>query len=397
MDGTATGVPVLIWHGCYDASWRGLIVPAAFAHPAKFGAGLIDRIITHGLAVGWWKAGDAIGDPFAGVGCGGIVAAYHGLAWKGVELEPRFVALAKENFDLHDGRWRTLGAPLPELFTGDSRQFARIVRASAIVTSPPYAETSVEKNSYGVDRAKQYETYRRAGGGASFEKFCATQERHSLGYGSSAGQIGALRSGDVDAVLTSPPYVGGGHSGNQVGGWGGCSGAKGGNATKEEGGYGDALGQIGRLPPGPGVHAVVTSPPFGVDQPCAGQTSQPYADSTHAGDAGETYWSAMKQVYGQCLLALRPSGVLCVVMKDFVQRKQRVPLCDQTLALLLHLGFAPVCRIRAMLVKESSHAGLFGYHVERKSRKSFFRRLAEKNGSPSIDHEEVIVVRKEGR
>jgi hypothetical protein len=50
-----------------------------------------------------------------------------------------------------------------------------------------------------------------------------------------------------------------------------------------------------------------------------------------------------------------------------------------------------------MLVKESSHTCLFGHeHVTRKERKSFFRRLAEKKGSPRIDWEEVIVVRKPG-
>jgi hypothetical protein len=53
-----------------------------------------------------------------------------------------------------------------------------------------------------------------------------------------------------------------------------------------------------------------------------------------------------------------------------------------------------ISRIRASLVKESKTAGLFHQHTERRDRKSFFRRLAEKNGSPPIDWEEVIAVRR---
>lgn len=52
-------------------------------------------------------------------------------------------------------------------------------------------------------------------------------------------------------------------------------------------------------------------------------------------------------------------------------------------------------RIHAMLVAENRSPALFGgEHVKRTERKSFFRRLAEKNGSPRIDHEEILVMRK---
>ena len=91
---------------------------------------------------------------------------------------------------------------------------------------------------------------------------------------------------------------------------------------------------------------------------------------------------------------LKPGGLLVVVVKDYVKGGKRVPLCDQTLELLQRLGFEPVERIRAMLVKETREVGLFGEHVNRKERKSFFRRLAEHKGSPRIDWEEVLCVRK---
>ena len=68
------------WHGCYRDGWKtaDMLVSEAFAHPAKFAYGLILRIIRHGLDKGYWKPGDLIGDPFAGVACGGLVAACRG-------------------------------------------------------------------------------------------------------------------------------------------------------------------------------------------------------------------------------------------------------------------------------------------------------------------------------
>ena len=99
------------WHNCYNDSWKGLIVPEAFSHPAKFAPGLIKRIYVHGFAMGYWKAGDTVSDPFGGIGAGGIFAAPMNLRWLGVELEEKFVELALENFRLHCRAWHTMGYP----------------------------------------------------------------------------------------------------------------------------------------------------------------------------------------------------------------------------------------------------------------------------------------------
>jgi hypothetical protein len=109
----------------------------------------------------------------------------------------------------------------------------------------------------------------------------------------------------------------------------------------------------------------------------------------------ETYWSAMKIIWEQAFLALRPNGVLCCVIKDFVRAKKRVPLCDQTWRLLLSLGFQPVERIRCLLSEETREPSLFGgVEVKKRSRQSFFRRLATKKGAPDIPWEEILVVRR---
>src|SRR5262245_41998752 len=86
------------WRGCYDEGWAGVLAPEAMVHPAKFSLRLLRVLYAHGYAQGWWKRDSVIGDPFAGVGCGGIVAACQGLQWVGVELEEKFVELARLNF-----------------------------------------------------------------------------------------------------------------------------------------------------------------------------------------------------------------------------------------------------------------------------------------------------------
>jgi hypothetical protein len=63
-----------------------------------------------------------------------------------------------------------------------------------------------------------------------------------------------------------------------------------------------------------------------------------------------------------------------------------------TCRLLEYLGFSLQERVRAMLVREARHGDLFaGEQIVKHERKSFFRRLAEKKGSPPIDYEEVII------
>lgn len=55
------------WVGCYEESWKGYITDEAFAHPAKFARGLIERILSEMLARGMLAKGDVVVDPFGGV------------------------------------------------------------------------------------------------------------------------------------------------------------------------------------------------------------------------------------------------------------------------------------------------------------------------------------------
>lgn len=403
-----------------------------------------------------------LGDPFGGIGTGGITCSTAGLRWIGVELEPRFVAMAENNFDLNERPMFPDAHPRPVIVQGDSRRFAELVQASGIVTSPPYSESMTQGNS-----AEQYGCKNYGGGG---------QLNWPQQYGSTPGQIGRLREGELGAVVTSPPFgedqpcqsqtkeirdyhaftrgdgtkrdqtmrsdgqisglpqgsldgivqsppyadsVQGAHHERETAdeSWQARSDPKQGGSlgkSQRHGGYGSEPGNIGNLKEG-ALDGVVTSPPFakqshhGGDTPTArgiGRNTREQRPTEAAGNhnltrtygategqidetEGETYWRAMDQVYRQCWLALRPGGYMAVVVKDYIKKGRRVPLCDQTLQLLVHIGFEPVERIHAHLTQT-----VFENGRERTiERKSFFRRLAEKKGSPRIDWEEVLVVR----
>jgi hypothetical protein len=59
------------------------------------------------------------------------------------------------------------------------------------------------------------------------------------------------------------------------------------------------------------------------------------------------------------------------------------------------VGVPVFLRAHALLTKEETEQDLFhGETTKKTERKSFFRRLAEKKGSPRIDWEEVLWCRK---
>lgn len=460
----------LTWAGVYRESWKalGLLSPGSYAHPAKVAPGLALRLFDYGFAQGWWRKGDLVADPFMGI-CGfGIIAAYKGLRFVGVELEPRFHTLCLENVALHRRRWGAGGDPVPVCLQGDSRDFAALVSgAAAVVTSPPWGDVEPQndkdfrahhdstgnlRGAYGttpgqvgrlsagdadaVVTSPPWAAQMHEGGNTPAAQGigrngrgqhpCEAKGEHNPTrvYGTTPGQVGALPAGDADAVVTSPPYESALAEGRASRGPGQTSSAdprKHGKRYTPDGAtclpdYGTTPGQVGALPAGD-ADAVMTSPPYEGSNVAATEgdvggvfrstgcgprrraTMRCEDYGTVSGqvgrERGETYWGAVKCIYGQCLLALRSGGVLCCVVKDFVRNKARVPLCDQTWRLLLSLGFLPVARIRCLLSEETREPSLFGGDcVRKRQRKSFFRLLAEKNGSPVIDAEEILVARR---
>jgi hypothetical protein len=285
---------------------------------------------------------------------------------------------------------------------------------AAAVSSPPYSTGerghpslgSVNKDAWGHDG-----------------RDIAARRGLNAEYGSTSGQLADMSEGVFAAAVSSPPYA------DAVNGTGEGPGARhdpihhnGDNAHKvsSANGYGATPGNLGNLS-GDGFQAAVSSPPFGGEAQHTGGPmptkhydgrqaprvssgmvtgAAPYGETEGqlAQENGDTFWSAARAIVEQTYAVLRPGGYAAWVCKDFVSKGQRVPFSDQWQALCAAVGFVPVERIAAMLVDDhGDQLDIFGgVTARRKERKSFFRRLAEKKGSPRIDHEDVIIMRKPG-
>lgn len=316
------------------------------------------------------------------------------------------------------------GAAADMQYGTEQGQIARLETSSleAVVTSPPWqqnCEGGVRADKF-ADPAAFAETMSERPTEGTFHQATPEARRRQLErdnakvYGTSEGQISQLKGGSFDSVVTSPPYADRVANDSQRSGplrsW---------NEGDPET-YGSTAGQIGQLRGGSLLDATVTSPPyadggrgFGTDphpERAEGmRTSEAARRSGNAfrdgygespGQIGqeeqESYWTAMRDVYRQVWLALKPSGVLCVVVKSYVRAGEVIDLPGQTAQLLEACGFRVFLVCKAWLTEEQSHPGLFGEDITKTTaRKSFFRRIYEaKYPENSIDFEVVIWARK---
>lgn len=374
------------WRGCYPSNWKGSVVAEAMTHPAKFSSRLIRRIYEHITAEGWVKAGDGVIDPFGGVGLGALDAMRLGLHWTGVELEEKFWKIGNENIALWNSRFGSMPRwGRARLVNGDSRTLLELVE-------------------------------RKAKG---------SKQNIALGYGETVGQLGDMSAEKFEAAISSPPFLQskGGTPEPKAGGVIDVAmyeRHKAGNAAAH--GYGKSEGQLSAMD-GEGFERAVSGAKFQVS---GAVSSPPYAETTvtenrqfksrfaperpeasdlrnKGGEAyGETegqlgmesvddFWLAARGIVEQVYLALEPGGHACWVVKDYVKNKQVVPFTDQWRKLCEAVGFETVHEHRAMLVHHKGRQGMLdgGVHEVKTESKSFFRRLAEKKGSPRIDWEVV--------
>jgi len=383
------------WHGCYSDSWKDIIVAESFQHPAKMSYGLLKRILAHAKDKGWIHEGDVILDPFGGIGSTGILGAYEGYQVVCVELEQKFVDLAHKNFDLHRNSWDKLKCPFPGILQGDSRRLCELIeKADCVVGSPPFQES--------IDRGKMPESFLHNAEKKHGRKYTKKSFKDEE-YGQTPGQLGAMKPGKVDMVVSSPPYAEGlGHGGKPT---------RGANRTEDtnldamQNGYGTTKGNLGNLKSG---DLIISSPPFdthvggdlrvdnkkratGGDLCMSSGKNFGQAPGQLALEQGDTFWAAAKEIVEQCHQILKPGGVAIWVVKAFVRNKAIVDFPGDWKRLCESVGFVTLCEHHAMLVKETKHKTLFGHtEVKRKERKSFFRRLAESKGSPRIDFEVVL-------
>jgi hypothetical protein len=299
---------------------------------------------------------------------------------------------------------------------GDSRRLREVIReASLIVSSPPYAQALGARDHEG-DQGKYYLRQKKYN---DLHPEFKRPDPSSMTYSNTPGNLANMKEGNIDLVVSSPPYVGSMESDK-----GGIDWEKAGRmdrtkpsekrhsvmSNNDPTSYGQSPGQLGSMKEG-SFDMCVSSPPYDeglghgmrkirpIDvkkriHMAGGVLSYGESDGQLAG--ASTFWQASKEIVQGCYDLLKPGGHAIWVCKDYVKAKKRVPFSDRWLSLCESVGFTLVCRHQAMLVKHHGdqsniHGGTD--HIETR-RISFFRRLAESKGSPKIEWEDVLCMEK---
>lgn len=89
---------------------------------------------------------------------------------------------------------------------------------------------------------------------------------------------------------------------------------------------------------------------------------------------GVRYWQAMRMVYIQARVALRPDGYMMLIIKDHIRDGQRVPTANQTITLCETVGFRLVAR-----------------HQRHVFPLSLWQRRRKERGEPVVEEEDILV------
>lgn len=329
----------LVWYGCYKDSWRGRIVPESMQHTAKMAYGLLQRLIKHGVAEQWWKAGDTILDPFGGIGSTSMIAMQSGLNTVLIELEEYWKNWAEYNINYYQGRFP---GTEHKVIHGDSRQAYSIVSQAinSIITFPPFTPVSKPASQGEGAAARKY----------TLETLHAHDPRN----------IARLN------IITSPPY------GNRVDKHGKDKPEYAGTVEKL-GKYGDTPGQIGNLDEGEtyweSIHTILEQCQMLMEKDAVlCWVVKSFTRNKKIVDVPQMSFDLLIQM-----------GFTPIVWIDAMQ------VANAAQSALIQ---EPV----DTLVKGRLISRTIG--PTRKSYKHVFRRRAEAQGSTPIDNEVVIVVRK---
>jgi len=347
--------------------YRKFFPDEAVAHPAKFYVDVIEFIIKK-----YTKEGDVLLDPMAGTYSLCVVGALLNRNCIGVDIEERFYRWgleAKRRVEAHESL-----TPKGKMIVlqGDARELSKILNneIDMIITSPPYAE-SINKHA----------------GGPVGVRNVGISTKTARAYSWDDANIGNLRYGNVDAIITSPPYAESlsTKSGGIAGKWNIDGTAERKKIPLPYSGDEKNIGNL-KWKDEDLDETIRRLRSYGRSDPKAGgpygrSLGHPYSPSEkNIGNLKEeSYLDAMLRVYRECYKVLKPDGLIIVVVKPFIRRKKVVDLPYHTYLLLGRAGFKPV--------------EVWKYRLRHLS---FWRLLYYKKheGVPFIGHEYVIVCRK---
>jgi len=392
---------------------------ASFAHPAKMILPLQRWLIEK-----YSKPGDVILDPMAGQGTL-LIACTTGRHVIMVELESKFVQMQRDNWT----KIQTLGPEMgysmgtATILQGDARRLPDVL-ADAIISSPPYGNrlSDVAVNDGDPQRmgyrqaladvvitSPPYALEDRIRRSDSNPRTINIRESKHIGTGRdfTYGQdnIGNLPYGKLaDVIMTSPPYALDDRCRRPTSLKGEKIKKEKAIATTADYSYGKNEAQIGLLPYG-SIDAVITSPPYegsmtgggnGIDLSKTKRDgdirhqslglltygSEYSKSKENIGNLkGESYLSAMLEVYQGCWRVLKPQGLMILVTKNFIRNKQEIRLDLDTIKLCELANFQFVER-----------------HYRRLTSQSFWRTIYQQKypDAPILDKEDILVFKKNG-
>lgn len=206
-------------------------------------------------------------------------------------------------------------------------------RYDKIITSPPYAEAVTGQS--GIDPAKM--TRGQAEGNKPRDRSKEPAWDKSIfreggfQYSNNKDNIGNLPYGEIDAVITSPPYEGALEASSRH--------TKGGIPSRDK-----KLGQTGSYADfdKAEIEAKVSSGFQSAEarKIIAGSARGYSASEENIGNLkSQSYLEAMLQVYQQCFSVLKNGGLLILVTKNFIRDKKEVRLDLDTIKLCEQAGF----------------------------------------------------------
>ncbi|MFG1801337.1 TRM11 family SAM-dependent methyltransferase [Micromonospora carbonacea] len=161
-----------VWLTCQQPARdqrRGRYVPETSSHPGK----MLPHLAAHAIS-SYTAPGDLVFDPMCGSGTTLVEAMHLGRQGIGIDIEPRYTALAASNVALAASQGATGSA---QVFTGDATGLLGLVPASVVgrvglvLTSPPYG-----RGTHGLVRATSAGVRKR-------DHVYGDRERGNLAYG----------------------------------------------------------------------------------------------------------------------------------------------------------------------------------------------------------------------
>lgn len=171
--------------------WKQFFTEDSITHPAKMNLNLLCWILET-----YTKPGERVLDPMAGTGSTIILASLLGRHGIAVEYEPKFCDMIRANMNLAESQTTLTPKGSTTCIQGDARELSKLLKESdAIITSPPYSGTlSKDEGGHTEDRYTEG------------QKNLGMEKGFPIPYSASRGNIGNLRHGYINSIITSPPF-----------------------------------------------------------------------------------------------------------------------------------------------------------------------------------------------